>query len=328
MLRALLHDFRRWGEVRTVAAFDNRFLIGPPWHREPLPADEVVRVAPGDYDRAFSSLVKRCDAVLIVAPESNGILAGLTAQAEAAGVPVLGSSASAVQATGDKWRCHQLVSMARLPTPRTIRTSAEQAPLLAAEIGYPLMVKPVDGIGSEGVGRVDAPSELRSALQNACAAAQGGDLLIQGFVPGVHASVSLMVAGGVSAPLSLNRQIIQVGPRFRYLGSSVPLVHRAETPAFALARSAVALVAGLQGYVGVDLVIGEDSCHMIEINPRITTSYVALRQVARINLAKAIWDACRHGKLPASVPLDGEVVVKKDDPTTWGLRWGTQMEGR
>lgn len=328
MLCALLADFRRWGGVRTVAALDARLWSGSVRRRQSLPADEVVRVAPGDCEQAFSSLVKRCDAVLIVAPETHGILAGLTAQAEAEGVAVLGSSSAAVQETGDKWRCYRLFTKAGLPTPRTIRTRADQAPMLAAKIGYPLVIKPVDGVGSEGVCRVDAPSELAGVLPMVCAAAGADDLLIQAFVSGVHASVSLMVAGNDSVLLGLNRQLMELGTRFQYLGSGAPLVHRAGTTAVSLARSAAALVGGLQGYVGIDLVIGEDDCQLIEINPRITTSYIALRQVARINLAEAIWDACCHGKLPDRVPLDGEVVVKKDDPTTWGSLQRWQGEGK
>ena len=55
---------------------------------------------------------------------------------------------------------------------------------------------------------------------------------------------------------------------------------------------------GLQGYVGVDLVLGEETCWLIEINPRPTTSYVGLRRVIDLNMAAAIWHACRR-RLPA-----------------------------
>ena len=66
-----------------------------------------------------------------------------------------------------------------------------------------------------------------------------------------------------------------------------------------LGQRAVALVPGMQGYVGVDLVFGEETCWLIEINPRVTTSYVGLRRVVGINMAAAIWRACRDGSLPA-----------------------------
>ena len=56
-----------------------------------------------------------------------------------------------------------------------------------------------------------------------------------------------------------------------------------------LARRAVEVVPGLQGYVGVDLVLGEHP-QVIEINPRLTTSYVGLRRFVRNNLMRVMLD--------------------------------------
>ena len=56
---------------------------------------------------------------------------------------------------------------------------------------------------------------------------------------------------------------------------------------------------GLQGYVGVDVVLGDDRRDWaIEINPRLTTSYVGLRALARFNLAEAMLAAVRGDPLP------------------------------
>jgi predicted ATP-grasp superfamily ATP-dependent carboligase len=71
--------------------------------------------------------------------------------------------------------------------------------------------------------------------------------------------------------------------------------------------------------VGVDLILADDSVQLVEINPRLTTSYIGLRQVAGMNPAGLIFDACTRQSLPESVPLDGRVVVVKDDPASWGI---------
>ena len=55
---------------------------------------------------------------------------------------------------------------------------------------------------------------------------------------------------------------------------------------------------GLQGYVGVDVVLGEETSWLIEINPRPTTSYVGLRRVIDLNMAEAIWQRVPR-RLPA-----------------------------
>ena len=87
-----------------------------------------------------------------------------------------------------------------------------------------------------------------------------------------------------------------------------------------LACSAVNQIDGMRGYVGVDIVLQENSVQVIEINPRLTTSYIALRQTACINPAEAICRACVQGILPESFPLNAPVDVRKNDPVTWGLR--------
>jgi predicted ATP-grasp superfamily ATP-dependent carboligase len=320
MLWAALTDFRNWGAVHTMALLDPRFeecVSG--LNRNTLPADEVVCALPGSHETLYHSLLKRCDAVLIVAPETNGILAGLTAQAEIAGKMILGSSASAAMAAGDKAACSRIWNRAKLPTPETRMTRFASADRVAKQMKCPLIAKPVDGIGSEGVFRLDGISELPAILGSIRKVTGHDHLLLQSYVEGIPVSVSLMVLNGRCLPLSLNGQLMEAGSAFRYLGSQVPYDHPAREDAIALACSAVRLIPGLHGYVGVDMVLSKDTPQLIEINPRMTTSYIGLRQVAQANLAQVIWDTCRTGVLPDRIPLSGRVAVKKDDPTSWRL---------
>ncbi len=318
MLWALLADFRRWGAMRTIAALDARFeQCVPGWDHRTLPADEVVRVLPGDHKDVYLSLLKRCDAVLLIAPETNGILAGLTLLAESAGIPVLGSSASAVATAGDKEACARLFQQAKLPTPETRSAGFASAPQVAKQLGCPLVIKPLDGIGSEGVCRIDRLSDLPAILETVRKVTTHGRILLQSFAGGVAASASLLIAEGRYLVMSLNRQLMGTGLEYR--GSQVPLRHPESENAMKLACSAANLISGLNGYVGVDMVLSEDAVMLIEINPRITTSYIALRKVTCINLAQAIWEACRYGILPGCIPLKGQATIIKDDPRSWGV---------
>lgn len=323
MLWALLHDFRQWGSVRTLTALDPRFeQTVPGLGFKTLPADEVVPATAGNHGDVYLSLLQRCDAVLIVAPETDGILSGLAEQAEASGVPILGSSSAAAATAGNKAICSRLFDLANLPAPRTRTATFQTAAHVAAQMECPLVIKPLDGVGCEGVCRLDTLSDLPGILALVRQSTSQEQILLQSMVNGTHASVSLLVAESGSMPLSLNRQWIDAGTPFKYLGSRVPLRHPSAGRAMELAGLAAGLIPGLKGYVGVDLILAEDRVELIEINPRITTSYIGLRQVAGINLAQAVWDACMHGVLPGPFALEGEVVILKDDPASWGLQPG------
>ena len=75
-------------------------------------------------------------------------------------------------------------------------------------------------------------------------------------------------------------------------------------------------MAGLAGYVGVDLVLGaaddggED--RTIEINPRLTTSYVGLRALAEANLAEVLVKVVRGEVVPAVAWRPGTVSFRAD----------------
>jgi tyramine---L-glutamate ligase len=320
MLWALLADFRSWGAVRTIAPLDPRFEDRiPGLNRNTLPADEVVEPPPGNYLTNYIELLKHCNAALVIAPETSKILPQLTACAEASGVPLLGSNAAAIANAGNKAGCHRLFSRAGLPNPETRTSSFKSAPMKAKQMGCPLVIKPIDGIGSEGVCLVNSFADLSESLALVGQATSRRQILMQSFVRGIHVSVSLLALNGRCVPLSLNRQLIEAGRPFRYDGSQVPFIHEDGSCAIQLACSAVKLFPGLKGYAGVDLVLGDGGPQLIEINPRLTTSYIGLRQVSQLNLAKAIWDSCINEQLPESVPLDGQVFIKKNDPGTWGL---------
>jgi predicted ATP-grasp superfamily ATP-dependent carboligase len=83
----------------------------------------------------------------------------------------------------------------------------------------------------------------------------------------------------------------------RYLGGALPMPAPLAKRAMRLATDAVRTLDAPLGYLGVDLVLGDDSTGagdvVIEINPRLTTSYVGLRALAKTNLAAALVDVAR-----------------------------------
>ena len=88
--------------------------------------------------------------------------------------------------------------------------------------------------------------------------------------------------------------------RFHYCGGELPIPADLAERAVALGTRAVNCVPGLRGYVGVDMVLGENEDWAIEINPRLTTSYIGLRALAWFNIAEAMLSVANGSLSPES----------------------------
>jgi len=121
-------------------------------------------------------------------------------------------------------------------------------------------------------------------------------MILQSFVIGTAASVAFLIGPAGVVPLPPCYQSVSPATNFRYDGGETPIPSALAARAVALGRRAVEAVPGLHGYVGVDLVLGPDpagnSDVAIDINPRLTTSYVGLRALAVGNLGRAILAVC------------------------------------
>jgi predicted ATP-grasp superfamily ATP-dependent carboligase len=196
---------------------------------------------------------------------------------------VLGPSREAVELTSDKlalaehWRAHGV------PTPATTEREPTQCE------AFPVVWKPRDGAGSTDTFLLRDRFELAKSLASRSPAQS---MILQEFVPGRAASVAFLCGPRQHVPLVPTFQTLSEDGRFKYQGGELPIPPALAERAVALAARAVARVPGLLGYVGVDLVLGAAADgsrdFAVEINPRLTTSYIGLRALADVNLAPAM----------------------------------------
>jgi len=293
MLEALLADLLSLQKHQISVQVDRRRLP----RLRARPDLQVVDSGSND-DQCFAQMVKESDAAFLIAPETDGRLEAITAAVERCGKLVVGSSAAAVKAAADKMLTYRLLKVRDIPTPTTIRLRpADDLASIGRRLGYPAVVKPIDGVGCHGVFIIRQSSELEQTIAAARRTAPGAALIAQPYIDGVHASVSFLTDGSRSLPLTLNLQEIRGRSRLRYHGGSAPFDHPLRALAFRRAEEVVQAIPGLKGYVGIDLVLTDHDAVVIEVNPRLTTSYVGVRQVLRHNPAALILDAVT-GTLP------------------------------
>ncbi|MFN2432691.1 MAG: ATP-grasp domain-containing protein [Gemmatimonadota bacterium] len=284
MLRALVTDLVRAGhEVTTVTATDTPRLVRSALRR--AGARLQTAHAAGE-PRGFGRLLREVEAAWIVAPETGGCLESLARAARAAGVRLLGSSPEGIASAASKLRTFEALRAAgvrAVPT-RVIEISGGVPPLPDGGGWWPpLVAKPDDGVGGERMVLVGRRNDLARA---AIVAGGSGRAVLQPWIEGAPASVSVLVGPRTALPLAVQSQRIELAPAFRYAGGDVPLDSPFAEDALELAAAACRAIPGLAGYVGVDLVLTPNGPLVVEVNPRLTTSYLGLRRVFRENVAE------------------------------------------
>ncbi|HXT58793.1 MAG TPA: ATP-grasp domain-containing protein [Pirellulales bacterium] len=293
MAAALIADFAALPSVDVVALRDRRLAPWKPAARRLVDvADSVEQAA------AFDRWAAEADWTVLIAPETAGALADRCRRAAAVGGRLLGPSPALVELAGDKHSTAEFLAARGVATPAGRLFHAGQP--WPADISYPAIWKPRDGAGSQGIVYLETPDEPRLDPLR-------GPGRLERFCPGLPASVAVLCGpGGLRLALPPCSQRLSDDRRFTYLGGALPLAAELAIRARALAERAASALPGALGYLGIDLTLGAapDGAGdvVIEVNPRLTTSYIGLRAACRANLAEAMLHIA-EGRLPRA-PLE------------------------
>jgi tyramine---L-glutamate ligase len=287
MLSALVEDFQRIPEVE-VLSFLNSNVFGNN-HQRPF-----LHIDLEDEERTFREFARQADITLVIAPEFENILSRRCEWVQEGGGRLLGPCLDAIRTTADKYDLRQILRDCGVPTPECHLLAEKNRRDVPS---FPAVLKPRFGAGSLTTYLVGSAEELERLGGSA-----EEEMILQPFVPGQPASVSFFIGPQQRLPLLPASQIISDDGRFHYLGGEIPLPAPLAKRAQSLATRAIDAISGLQGYVGVDLVLGtaEDGNQdwVIEINPRLTTSYIGLRTLAETNLAETLLEVALGQEAP------------------------------
>ncbi|MBN1245460.1 ATP-grasp domain-containing protein [Candidatus Bathyarchaeota archaeon] len=302
MLRTLISDFKAAGHSVT-ATLDSRIARLNP----PIDADCVVPVFSSLEAQAnLRKISEQADAAYVIAPETDGVLQSLVELVEQTGTASLNCPAIAIEKVSDKVGVYEFMRKLGLPLPETIMFSVaddlkEVTKAVRGRLNFPVIFKPSDGVSCCGLSVVRNEEQVAGGVDKIKRESLSRHFLVQELIEGAAASVSLLSTGSEAVPISLNRQDVTIEtPEVcsSYSGGLVPFDNPLRAEAFEVAERLVNSVLGLRGYVGVDFVLTEDEAVIIEVNPRLTTSYVGLRRVVNFNPAQAIVNAVLKRELP------------------------------
>jgi biotin carboxylase len=141
--------------------------------------------------------------------------------AEKLGLP--GIPYEAALNASDKSRMRERFQKASLPSPNFI-TITEADKLDAIPLPFPLVIKPVDNMGSRGCRRVDSIAELGEAAKTAIGFSRTGRAIVEEYMDGPEFSVDAIVNKGEITICGLADRHIFFPPYFIEMGHTMPTV--------------------------------------------------------------------------------------------------------
>lgn len=285
MLRALATDAAAVPGWKIVTTWDDSL---PPFGVEDVEV-RLVR-SPAEERRLFERLAMECDRTLVIAPESDGLLEARCRLVSDCGGCFVGATAAAIALCGDKLALSRHLQQHGVPTipAKPCRFDELARDLTASGPPPAFVVKPRHGAGSVDTFRVMNRDDFAAAAT--AFATADDEPIVQPFVPGVPLSITAIVTAERVELFPVCRQRITGTTPLHYAGGSVPTAVGDRDAIFDLARRTLEAVPGLSGYVGIDLIASEDLAGpvVVEINPRLTSSYHGYRRLAETNLAERI----------------------------------------
>ncbi|MFG1423766.1 ATP-grasp domain-containing protein [Roseixanthobacter liquoris] len=294
MRDAMIGDLENIPGVQVLLCHDDR--LAPPR------ADSVPVGETDDPWAVWARLAGDAHVVWPVAPETDGLLERLVALTRTGAARVIASDAPALRIASRKSLTAQRLAAAGIPHIPTFPFAA-----MPENLAVPLVTKPDDGAGATHTHIWRSLEDLRAAQL------PSEGLIVQPYVAGVAASLSILCRPDGTTLLTANLQeIAEDAGHLSLTGLTVGCLPDADGTLAALARAVVAAIPGLSGIIGIDVILTEEGPVVVEVNPRITTSYAGLHASLGINPAAFLPELIRDGRPPAlpRLPMAVPVEVK------------------
>lgn len=226
------------------------------------------------FTQQLNRLAVLADYVIAIAPETGNKLGQLSDELRTYGAHVLLPTAEQIVWCSSKTKTHEKLSEHKILTPAIL----SQGDLASLDEDALVVVKPEFGAGCIDT-HVFTASELASEVPKP-------DTLIQKYESGVDVSVSVITGATPVIMPPLYQQIKTVGQSLSFVGVEGDVAAEHAERATRLAQRCIPLFAGAMGWIGIDIVLGASPTDdvVIEINPRLTTSFCTLSKSADASL--------------------------------------------
>lgn len=255
---------------------------------------------------------------------------GLAQRLKDAGVPVVGTSPESIHLAEERGAFGALLARAGLRAPaHGTAISYDEAKTIAAEIGYPVLVRPSYVLGGRGMEIVYDDATLRDYIGRAADISPDHPVLVDRFLDdAIEIDVdALCDAAGEVYLGGVMEHIEEAGIHSGDSSCALPPITLAGSHVAEVRRytEEIARGIGVQGLLNVQYALKDDQLWVLEANPRASrtvpfvskaTAVPLAKAAARIALGATIAELRAEGLLPAdgdggTLPADAPIAVKE-----------------
>lgn len=245
------------------------------------------------------------------------------------GVPIVGTSPEAIHLAEERGAFGRVLHKAGLVAPKHgMATTFNEAREIAAEIGYPVLVRPSYVLGGRGMQIVYDDEALRSYIEAATEVTPDKPVMVDKFVDdAVEIDVDALYDGTELFLGGVMEHIEEAGIHSGDSSCALPPITlgAAEVERIRVATLAIAEGVGVRGLLNIQYALGSDVLYVIEANPRASrtvpfvskaTATPLAKAAARVMLGESIADLRTAGVLPATgdggaLPPNQPIAVKE-----------------
>ena len=288
---------------------------------EPLTFEDVMEV--------YHAETRSGDVAGVIVQLGGQTPLGLAQRLSDAGVPVIGTSPTAINLAEDRGEFGHVLERAGLPAPAYgTATSFDEAREVATGIGYPVLVRPSYVLGGRGMEIVYDEDSLHDYIDRATEITSDHPVLVDRFLENaIEIDVDALCDGEDVYLAGVMEHIEEAGIHSGDSACSLPPMTLGESDIDNVRRSTAALAHGIgvKGLMNVQFALKDDVLYVIEANPRASRTVPFVSKATGVPLAKAasrimtgtsIRELVTEGMIPAdrdggSLPLGHPIAVKE-----------------
>ncbi len=249
---------------------------------EPLTAEDVIELARLEQSRG------RLKGAIVQFGGQTPLK--LAAAIERAGIPILGTSADAIDLAEDRERFQRLLATLGLKQPANgTARSAEEAEKVAAAIGYPAVIRPSYVLGGRAMEIVHDSAALQRYMATAVKVSGTSPVLIDSYLQDAfEIDVDAVSDGDEVVVAGIMEHIEEAGIHSGDSACSLPPYSLPASTVAAIAEQTKALALALKvvGLMNVQFAVKDGEIHVLEVNPRASRTVPFVAKATGIPFAK------------------------------------------